>query len=96
MTIETFTVESDNVNGTLRRIVTVIEQRGWYIRSLLVEEIDGGVTNRIQVSPYSGIRSIETLRLQIEKLYNVRAVKLERRSREKPSVWKEIPHAEVI
>lgn len=96
MTIETFTIESDDVNGTLRRIVTIIEQRGWYIRSLLVEEVEGGVANRIQVSPYGNNRSIETLRLQIERLINVRHVKLERRSREKPSVWKEIPHATVI
>lgn len=96
MTIETLTIESDNVNGTLRRIVTIIEQRGWYIRSLLVEETDAGVANRIQVSPYSSVRNVETLRLQIERLHNVRRVKLERRSREKPSVWKEIPHATVI
>ena len=96
MSIETLTIESDDVNGTLRRIVTIIEQRGWYIRSLLVEEVEGGVANRIQVSPYGATRSIETLQLQIERLYNVRRVKLERRSREKPSVWKEIPHAAVI
>ena len=96
MTIETLTIESDDVNGTLRRIWTIIEQRGWYVRSLLVEEVDGGVMTRVQVSPYGSTRSIETLRLQIERLFNVRQVKLERRSREKPSQWKEIPHATVI
>ncbi|MGV6819665.1 MAG: ACT domain-containing protein [Parvularcula sp.] len=96
MTIETFTIESDNVNGTLRRIVTIIEQRGWYIRSLLVEEVEGGVANRIQVSPYGTTRAIETLRLQIERLHNVRRVKLERRSRQRPSAWKEVPHAPTI
>ena len=93
MTIETFTIESDNVNGTMRRFVTIIEQRGWYIRSLLIEEIPNGVATRIQVSPYEHNRSIETLRLQIERLHNVRRVIREERSREKPSVWKEIPHA---
>jgi acetolactate synthase regulatory subunit len=96
VTIETFTISSDDVNGTLRRVWTVIEQRGWSVRSLLVEEVEGGVATRVQVSPYQGARSIETLRLQIERLHNVRAVKLERRSREKPSRWKEIPHAVVI
>ena len=96
MTIETFTISSDDVNGTLRRVWTVIEQRGWSVRSLLVEEVEGGVATRVQVSPYEGARSIETLRLQIERLHNVRAVKLERRSREKPSRWQEIPHAAVI
>ncbi|WOI53113.1 ACT domain-containing protein [Parvularcula sp. LCG005] len=96
MTIETLTIESDDVNGTLRRIWTIIEQRGWYVRSLLVEEIEGGVTTRVQVSPYGSTRSIETLRLQIERLVNVRYVRLERRSREQPSQWKEIPHATVI
>ncbi len=96
MAIETLTIESDDVNGTLRRIWTIIEQRGWYVRSLLVEEVEGGVMTRCQVSPYGSTRSIETLRLQIERLHNVRSVKLERRSREKPSQWKEIPHATVI
>ena len=95
-TIETFTIESDDVNGTLRRVWTVIEQRGWNVRSLLVEEVEGGVETRVQVSPTGNNRSIETLRLQIERLHNVRAVRLERRSREKPSRWKEIPHAAVI
>ena len=96
MTIETFTIDSDDVNGTLRRIWTIIEQRGWYVRSLLVEEVEGGVTTRVQVSPYAEDRSVETLRLQIERLHNVRSVKLERRSRQKPSQWQEIPHATVI
>ncbi|ADM09329.1 acetolactate synthase II large subunit [Parvularcula bermudensis HTCC2503] len=95
-TIETMTIESDDVNGTLRRIWTVIEQRGWSVRSLLVEEVEGGVETRVQVSPYGKHRSVETLRLQIERLYNVRSVRLERRSREKPSRWQEIPHATVI
>ena len=96
MTIETFTISSDDVNGTLRRVWTVIEQRGWSVRSLLVEEVEGGVATRVQVSPYEGARSIETLRLQIERLHNVREVRLERRSRLKPSRWQEIPHAAVI
>jgi acetolactate synthase regulatory subunit len=96
MTIETFHIESDDVNGTLRRIWTVIEQRGWSVRSLLVEEVEGGVATRVQVSPYGNHRSVETLRLQIERLHNVRRVTLMRRSREKPSRWKEIPHAAVI
>lgn len=96
MTIETFTIETDNVDGTLRRIWTVIEQRGWSVRSLLVEEVEGGVETRVQVSPYQANRGIETLRLQIERLHHVRGVRLERRSREKPSRWKEIPHAAVI
>ncbi len=96
MTIETLTIECENVNGTLRRIWTIIEQRGWYVRSLLVEEIEDGSMTRVQVSPHSSNRSIETLRLQIERLHNVRYVKLERRSREKPSQWKEIPHATVV
>ena len=95
-TIETFTISSDDVNGTLRRVWTVIEQRGWAVRSLLVEETEEGVVTRVQVSPYGNNRSIETLRLQLERLHNVRGVKLERRSREKPSRWKEIPHAAVI
>lgn len=95
-TIETFTIASDDVNGTLRRVWTVIEQRGWSVRSLLVEETEGGVETRVQVSPTGKGRSVETLRLQIERLVNVRHVKLERRSREKPSRWKEIPHAAVI
>ena len=93
MTIETFSIEYNNVNGTLRRFVTIIEQRGWYIRSLLTEEVPEGGFARIQVSPYEYNRSIETLRLQIERLHNVRRVIREERSREKPSVWKEIPHA---
>lgn len=96
MTIETLTIESDNVNGTLRRVWTIIEQRGWYVRSLLVEEAANGVITRVQVSPHGNNRSIETLRLQIERLINVRYVQLERRSREKPSQWKEIPHAAII
>ena len=96
MTIETLTIASEDIDGTLRRVWTVIEQRGWSVRSLLVEEVEGGVATRVQVSPYDGARSIETLRLQIERLHNVRAVKLERRSREKPSRWQEIPHAAVI
>lgn len=95
-TIETFTIASDDVNGTLRRIWTVIEQRGWSVRSLLVEEVEGGVETRVQISPTGNNRSIETLRLQIERLVNVRFVRLERRNREHPSQWKEIPHGTVI
>lgn len=96
MTIETFTIESDNVNGTMRRFVTIIEQRGWYIRSLLIEEFKHGVITRVQVSPYGNGRSIETLRLQIERLHNVRRVIREERSRVKPSLWKEIPYADAV
>ncbi|MCQ8184481.1 ACT domain-containing protein [Parvularcula maris] len=95
-TIETLTIASDDVNGTLRRIWTVIEQRGWNVRSLLVKEVEGGVETRVQVSPTGNHRSIETLRHQIERLINVRFVRLERRSREQPSQWKEIPYGTVI
>lgn len=93
MNIETFTVDYDNVNGTLRRFVTIIEQRGWYIRSLLTEEVKTGGIARVQVSPYGNGRSIDTLCMQIERLHNVKRVIREERSRVKPSVWKEIPHA---
>ena len=95
-TIETVTIRSDDVNGTLRRVWTVIEQRGWSVRSLLVEETDEGVVTRVQVSPYGAHHSVETLRLQIERLHNVQSVRLERRSRLQPSRWQEIPHAAVI
>lgn len=98
MTIETLSIETDNVNGTLRRIWTIVEQRGWYVRSLLVEEVgeDRKIARTwVQVSPY-GDRKIETLRRQLERLVNVRSVTLERRSRVRPSMFKEIPHAEVV
>lgn len=94
MQIETLLIESDNVNGTLRRIWTIIEQRGWYVRSLLVEEIEDGVRTWVQVSPHMGDRKIDTLRKQIERLFNVRQVTLEERSRVRPSTFREIPYAE--
>ncbi|MEM9838912.1 MAG: ACT domain-containing protein [Pseudomonadota bacterium] len=95
MSIETLSIETDNVNGTLRRIWTIIEQRGWFVRSLLVEETtDGGVHTWVQVSPTSDNRQVETLRRQIEKLINVREVKLLERSRVQPSAFEEIPYAE--
>lgn len=96
MTIETLSIETDNVNGTLRRIWTIIEQRGWYVRSLLVEEVDNGVRTWVQVSPEDGRRQINTLRHQLEKLVNVRHVELLERSRVQPSVFEEIPYAEAI
>ncbi|MEE4211534.1 MAG: ACT domain-containing protein [Parvularcula sp.] len=96
MGIETLSIETDNVNGTLRRIWTIIEQRGWYVRSLLVEEVEGGVRTWVQVSPTDGRRQIETLRRQIEKLVNVRHAELLHRSRVKPSAFEEIPYAEAI
>ncbi|WP_370335030.1 ACT domain-containing protein [Parvularcula marina] len=95
MSIETLNIETENVNGTLRRIWTVIEQRGWFVRCLLVEESGDGAKTWVQVSPY-GERKIETLRRQIERLVNVRSVKLEQRSRVRPSMFKEIPHTEVV
>lgn len=95
MSIETLSIETDNVNGTLRRIWTIIEQRGWFVRSLLVEEkTDGGVHTWVQVSPTSDNRDVETLRRQIDKLINVRHTKLLERSRVQPSAFEEIPYAE--
>lgn len=97
MSIETLSIETDNVNGTLRRIWTIIEQRGWYVRSLLVEEAgDGAARTWVQVSPYGEHRQVETLRRQIDRLVNVRHVELVKRSRVKPSAFKEVPYAEVI
>ncbi|MEM9232965.1 MAG: ACT domain-containing protein [Pseudomonadota bacterium] len=96
MGIETLSIETDNVNGTLRRIWTIIEQRGWYVRCLLVEELGDGAKTWVQVSPYGGQRHIETLRRQIEKLVNVRHVILEERSRAQPSAFTEVPHTEVV
>lgn len=95
MSIETLNIETDNVNGTLRRIWTIIEQRGWYVRSLLVEEAGEGMARTwVQVSPYGEHRQIETLRRQIEKLVNVRRIVLEERSRIKPSAFREVPYIE--
>jgi len=96
MNIETLNIETDNVNGTLRRIWTIIEQRGWYVRSLRVEEVNGGAETRVQVSPTDGDRHIETLRRQIDKLVNVRRVELLERSRVQVSRFEEIPYAEAI
>lgn len=70
------TVEFRNGEGEIRRILGVIEQRGFEIVSIALPQDEGREDARMTIGlrPRGAGRSVETLGLQLTRLQNVRAV----------------------
>ncbi|MEW4448855.1 ACT domain-containing protein [Qipengyuania sp. JC766] len=71
MTLEHIRIEFLCGEGTLRRILGVIETRGFHVRSMQMgSDCDRSVMT-LAVDPRDGTRRIETLMRQLARLYEV-------------------------
>lgn len=66
-------IEIDRLEGTLLRVLGLIERRGFHIDGLELSGIDENTRlAAITVRPRDASRSLETLGLQIDRLYGIR------------------------
>ena len=70
--IDTIHIELDRAEGSLQRIVGLIERRGFHIERMVMEDRGQGRTAAICVSPRDPSRKIEVLGRQIDRLFGVR------------------------
>jgi len=69
------TLEIDRAEGSLLRLIGLIERRGFHIEKLELQGSAGAARGvRLEVRPAFGERCADNLRRQIDKLYGVRAV----------------------
>ncbi|WP_140984532.1 ACT domain-containing protein [Asticcacaulis tiandongensis] len=69
-------IEIDRLEGTLLRVLGLIERRGFHIDGLELTGIDEDTRlATITVRPRDEKRSIDTLGLQIDRLYGIKRLK---------------------
>jgi acetolactate synthase-1/3 small subunit len=68
-------IEIDHAEGSLIRVLGLIERRGFYIRGLSLSTKDETVRClSIEIKPRDEGRTIATLKLQIDRLYGIKRV----------------------
>lgn len=66
-------IEIDRLEGTLLRVLGLIERRGFHIDGLELSAIDEHTRLAvIEVRPRDATRSIDTLGLQLDRLYGIK------------------------
>ncbi|MFT3996880.1 MAG: ACT domain-containing protein [Asticcacaulis sp.] len=66
-------IEIDRLEGTLLRILGLIERRGFHIDAIELFEIDAETRGlSVTVRPRDAGRSLDTLGLQIDRLYGIK------------------------
>ena len=70
--IDTIHIELDRAEGSLQRIVGLIERRGFHIERMVMEDRGQGRTAAICVRPRDPSRKVDVLGRQIDKLFGVR------------------------
>lgn len=68
------TIDFENNEGEIRRILGVIEQRGFEISSIALPDGAGQASMTVGLKPRGAGRSVETLGRQIARLQSVKAV----------------------
>lgn len=70
-------IEIDRREGTLLRILGLVERRGFHIDGLSMTEIDEDKRLlTLQVRAWDDSRSLKTLGLQIDRLYGIKRLEL--------------------
>jgi acetolactate synthase-1/3 small subunit len=69
---KTIHVELDRAEGSLLRIIGLIERRGFNIDGMVMEGAGDSRTMAIHVSPRDASRHVDVLHRQIDRLYGVR------------------------
>jgi acetolactate synthase regulatory subunit len=70
------TIDFENGEGEIRRILGVIEQRGFEISSIALPDFDGQARIIVGLKPRGQGRSLDVLGRQIARLHNVRGVQV--------------------
>jgi acetolactate synthase-1/3 small subunit len=70
--IDTIHIQLDEAEGSLPRIVGLIERRGFHIERMVMENRGGGRSAAICVRPRDASRRVEVLGRQIDRLFGVR------------------------
>ncbi len=69
---KTIHVELDRAEGSLLRIIGLIERRGFHIDGMVMEGAGDNRTMAIHVTPRDATRHVDVLHRQIDRLYGVR------------------------
>ena len=69
-------IDFENAEGEIRRILGVIEQRGFEIRSIALPDSDGEARITVGLKPRGQGRSLDVLGRQIARLHNVKGVQV--------------------
>jgi acetolactate synthase-1/3 small subunit len=69
---KTIHVELDRAEGSLLRVIGLIERRGFNIDGMMMEDAGDNRTMAIHVSPRDATRHVDVLNRQIDRLYGVR------------------------
>jgi acetolactate synthase-1/3 small subunit len=69
---KTIHLELDRAEGSLQRIIGLIERRGFHIDGMTMDGEGAHRTLAVNVRPYDSSRQIDVLGRQIDKLYGVR------------------------
>lgn len=74
MNMTTIKIEFDDAEGALRRLLGVIEARGFDVRAMSMEADIGGSDMTVGVAPRDEGRCVDVLSRQIARLHGVRRV----------------------
>jgi acetolactate synthase-1/3 small subunit len=77
---DTFLFEIDRAEGSLQRLIGVIERRGFHIEGMNVADLGSKREVRIAVRARDAHRCIDVLGRQIDRLIGVRRLDTDRRS----------------
>ena len=69
---KTIRIEIDRAEGSLQRIIGLIERRGFHIDGITMDGEGEHRALAVNVRPYDSSRNIDVLGRQIDKLYGVR------------------------
>lgn len=74
MNMTTIRIEFDGAEGALRRLLGVIEARGFDVRAMSMEADIGGSDMTVGIAPRDDGRCVDILSRQIARLHGVRRV----------------------
>ena len=74
MNITTIRIEFDGAEGALRRLLGLIESRGFDVRAMSMESGVAGSDMTVGVAPRDGGRCVDVLSRQIARLHGVQRV----------------------
>jgi acetolactate synthase II small subunit len=69
---KTIHLELDRAEGSLQRIIGLIERRGFHIDGMAMDDAGGSRTLALHVRPRDASRHVDVLHRQIDRLYGVR------------------------
>ena len=71
---ETFTIQIDRAEGSLQRLIGLIERRGFHIDRMTLADTGAHREGRLAIRPRDNSRSCDVLGRQIDRLIGVRRI----------------------